>query len=166
MPATAALVSSWKVHGFTLIELLVTLAILALLSTLTVPLAQLTLQRAKEAQLRRALGELRDAIDAYKRATEEGRIARNESESGYPKSLTILVNGVEDLRSPDRRKVYFLRRIPFDPMASDKGGTAEASWQKRSYVSDPHSPKEGEDVYDIVSRSKAVGLNGVPYAQW
>ena len=75
--------------GFTLIELLVTLAILALLGTLVVPVTQVTMQRQQEQELRRALREIRQGIDAYKRAYDEGRIARTLNSNGYPKTLDV-----------------------------------------------------------------------------
>ena len=106
-------------HGFTLIELLVTLAILATLATLVVPLAQVQAQRGKEQQLRIALREIRTAIDAYKKAGDEGRIRRDAASTGYPKELGLLVEGVDDQRDPQRRKLYFLRQIPRDPFHED-----------------------------------------------
>ena len=111
-------------RGFTLIELMATLAILAVLATLTVPLAQLHLQRAREQELRLALRELRSAIDAYKRASDEGRVRRAAASTGYPPSLEVLVEGVEDQRDPARRKLFFLRRVPPDPFAPDPAARA------------------------------------------
>lgn len=149
--------------GFTLIELVVTLAILALLATAVIPVAETTLKRQREQELRQALREMRQAIDAYKRAVDEGRIQRQADETGYPSTLEVLVEGVEDLRDPKKSRLYFLRRIPEDPF-SPSGGHPE--WGKRSYASEPDDPQEGKDVYDVYSRSSQVGLNGVPYRRW
>jgi general secretion pathway protein G len=153
-------------RGFTLIELLVTLAILGVLASLVVPVAQVSMQRSKEQDLRFALHELRTAIDAYKRAHDEGRIARKAGATGYPASLEVLVEGVEDMRSPEKEKLYFLRQVPRDPMSLDVGSSDADTWQKRSYASEADEPKEGEDIYDVRSKSRDAGLNGVPYKRW
>ena len=152
--------------GFTLVELVITLAILGLLASVAFPLTELVVQRAKEQELRRALREVRDGLDAYKQAWDEGRILKRVGESGYPKKLEDLVDGVVDVRSPKKERIYFLRRIPRDPLSSDSSLTAAETWGKRSYASPPDEPKEGEDVFDVFTRSGGVGLNGRPYREW
>ena len=153
-------------RGFTLIELLVTLTILALLGTLVIPVTQVAVQRKQEQELRRALRDIRGGIDAYKKAYDEGRIARSLNSTGYPKSLEALVDGVPDLRNPKRAKIFFLRRIPRDPFSSDPQLTDVQTWGKRSYASEAAEPQEGEDVYDVYSMSDRVGLNDIPYKKW
>ncbi|MDR2625133.1 MAG: type II secretion system GspH family protein [Zoogloeaceae bacterium] len=156
----------FRLFGFTFIELMVTLAIMAVLVTVAVPLLQINVQRQKERELRMALTEIREALDAYKRASEQGRIPMRIGESGYPQTLEQLVEGVEDQRSPTRQKMYFLRRIPADPMVSPEERNSAGAWGLRSYDSPPDAPAEGEDIFDVYSRSDKVGLNGVPYREW
>lgn len=153
-------------RGFTLIELVVTLVIVGLLASAAVPLVELTVKRNQERELRAALREIRTAIDAYKRASDEGRIMKSPRQSGYPPKLAALVEGVTDLRSRERRAIYFLRRLPRDPTFPDETSSAEATWGKRSYASPPDAPEEGEDVFDVYSLSARVGLNGRPYKAW
>lgn len=153
-------------RGFSFIEILVTVAILALLATAAVPYVELTVTRQKEAELRRDLRDLREAIDAYKKAADDGRITRMVGDSGYPKRLEDLVEGIEDVKDPRKTKIYFLRRLPRDPMFPAGDETAAQTWGKRSYESPPDEPREGVDVFDIYSLSRQKGLNGVPYNQW
>jgi general secretion pathway protein G len=153
-------------HGFTLIEMLVAVAIVALLASIALPLSDVAAQRNKEQELRRALREVREAIDNYKRAADEGRIARSSDASGYPASLGILVQGVSDVRNPGGAKIYFLRRIPRDPFAHDPNLEPAQTWGVRSYDSPPEAPRAGRDVFDVYSLSPRVGLNGIAYREW
>lgn len=154
---------SFDIKGFSLVELMAVLVILGILAAAAMPMTQLAAKRAKEQELRHSLREIRSAIDAYKRAADEGRVARKTGESGYPKSLDDLVKGVEDQRNPNKAKIYFLRRIPVDPMVPSG---QPAVWAKRSYSSPPDDPREGDDVFDIASTSEESGLNGIPYRYW
>jgi general secretion pathway protein G len=153
-------------HGFSLVELLVVLTIVAVLSMIGLPLAELGKRRHDEEALRVALREIRGALDAYKRAVDEGRIERAAGGSGYPPSLDHLVMGVVDQKDPERRKLYFMRRLPADPLASDPTLLAAQTWGLRSYASEPDTPRPGEDVYDVHSLSDQIGLNARPYRQW
>jgi general secretion pathway protein G len=146
-------------HGFTLIELVITVTIVALLASVALPLAEVTAQRGREQDLRRALRDVREAIDNYKRASDDGIIERAADRSGYPPTLAALVEGVADKRKPDAPKIYFLRRLPRDPLS-------DSQWGLRSYASSHSDPQVGQDVYDIYSISPGTGLNGVAYREW
>jgi general secretion pathway protein G len=152
--------------GFTLIELVITVAIIAILSAAALPLAEVTMQRVKEQDLRTALRQMREAIDAYKQAVDEGRIAKRANDTGYPKSLEALADGVEDMTDIRKAKIYFLRRIPRDPLAIDSTLAPSQTWGKRSYKSPPDDPKAGDDVFDVYSLNAGVGLNGIRYRDW
>ena len=157
-----------RARGFTLIELAVTVAIVGVLATMALPLAETAIRRSKEAELRTALRQIREAIDVYKRAGEppEGRIRVPAYSSGYPPRLEDLVEGVEDIKRPDLAKIYFLRRLPRDPFSGDPELSAAETWGRRSYASPPDNPQPGEDVFDVYSLADGVGLNGIPYRQW
>ena len=152
--------------GFTLIELVITLAIVGLLATSAVPLASLIAKRDKEEQLRTALREIRLALDAYHEAAQQGHIKRELGDSGYPPDLKSLYQGVEDIASEKKARLYFLRRIPRDPFYPDGQAAADDTWGLRSYQSPPDDPQPGEDVFDVYSYSRDKGLNGVAYRDW
>lgn len=155
-----------RATGFTLIELLITVAIVALLASVALPLSELSVQRGKEQELNRSLREIRDAIDAYKRHVDEGRIERSADASGYPPNLLVLVEGATDVKSPTRAKIRFLRRVPRDPFSTDPETPPEETWGLRSYASPPEAPRPGKDVFDVYSRNTGSGLNGIPYKDW
>lgn len=152
--------------GFSLIELLVVVAIVSVLASIGLPLAELAHKRAQEEELRQSLRQIRSALDAYKKATDLGHIVRQVDSSGYPSSLDILVTGVVDAQSPKANKLFFLRRLPRDPFAPDEISNAAETWGFRSYESTAEDPKPGKDVYDVYSKSRGVGMNGAPYRTW
>jgi general secretion pathway protein G len=154
-------------RGFTLIELVITVAIISLLASAVVPSAQLLYQRQRESELRAALRTIRAALDAYKYASDTGRIRKELDKTGYPPDLRSLVDGVDDAGSAKEGvKIYFLRRLPRDPFSPDATTPAADTWGLRSYSSPPDDPQPGDDVYDVHSNSSRTGLNGVPYRDW
>jgi general secretion pathway protein G len=155
-----------RARGFTLIELVITLAIVGLMATAAMPLAQLVAKREKESELRAALREIRSAIDAYKVSADTGHMKLELGASGYPPDLKSLYVGVEDAASEKKVMMYFLRRVPRDPFFPDGAVAAEETWGLRSYASPPDDPQPGDDVFDVYSLAKGDGLNGVHYHDW
>lgn len=145
--------------------MVVVVAIVGILAVAAIPMVQFGEHRLKERELRQSLREIRTAIDAYRKATDEGRIARKLDASGYPPDLTALTDGVVDAKTADARKIYFLRRIPPDPFAPPDTPQNEM-WGLRSYASPPEEPKAGADVYDVYSLSTGKGSNGAAYRDW
>jgi general secretion pathway protein G len=153
-------------RGFTLIEMLITLALVGLVAMVSLPLYEITATRVRESELRLALREIRTALDKYKAAVDTGQIVTEAGDSGYPPSLEVLVNGVEDEKDINHARMVFLRHIPRDPFALDPTQPADQTWALRSYGSPPNDPSPGKDVYDVASRSTGKGLNGIPYKDW
>ncbi len=147
--------------------MLITVAIVATLASIALPLSAVVSQHRKEQELRTALREIRGAIDAYKLAVDEGKIVKEMDQSGYPPSLKILVDGVADAKIIDvKKKIYFLRNLPRDPMSTNPKLEPEETWNVRSYESPADSPMPGKDVFDIHSKHTEAGLNGIPYNKW
>lgn len=157
-------IHSRSIQGFTIIELMVTLAILALLATVALPFAEHTIKRDKELQLRRALRDIRTALDAYKADADALKINKDAGASGYPATLAILASGVQT--KDNSQTIYYLRRVPTDPFAADQTLPPDSMWGRRSYDTDPDSPHYTHDVFDVYSQSAETGLNGVPYKEW
>ncbi len=151
-------------RGFSMIELMAVLAILAVLVWASMPLAEATRERERERELQRGLWQIRDAIDAYKRLSDNSGVPRPPEQSGYPPTLTALVQGVPDPKAGNRL-VYFLRSVPRDPFAPPEL-PADQTWGLRSFQSSAASPAPGADVYDVYSKATGTGLNGVPFHAW
>jgi general secretion pathway protein G len=152
-------------RGFTLIEMVVVVLIVGILASAAMPVATLHKQRARESELRQSLRTLRNAIDAYKRAYDLGRIEQKADLSGYPPNLEVLVKGVKDVKNAKGGMIYFLRRLPRDPFADPDVPDAR-SWGLRAYSSPPDAPVAGADVFDVRSLADGVGLDGTPYQTW
>jgi len=151
-------------HGYTFVELLVVTTIVLILASAVQPLARVTIQRQKEVELRRVLREMRDAIDKFKDAADQGMIPTTElkaNSEGYPPDLEILVDGVSVANDASGRKLKFLRRIPVDPM------TGEAEWGLRAYQDKADTTTwGGQNVFDVRSLSEGTALNGTKYKDW
>ena len=150
-------------RGFTFIEMIVVTTILLILASTVMPLAQVTMQRQREAELHRALREMRTALDKFKDAVDQGLIPSTELEpanEGYPPDLETLVDGVSVANDASGRKLKFLRRVPVDPMTRDE-------WGMRSYQDDPDSKSwGGQNVFDVYTKSEGTALDGTKYQDW
>jgi general secretion pathway protein G len=151
-------------RGYTFIELLVVTTILLILASAVMPLAQVTSQRQREAELHRSLREMRTAIDKFKDAVDQGMIAPTSLQpgnEGYPPSLEALVEGVPAAGDASGRKLKFLRHVPIDPMTS---GT---DWGLRAYQDEPDATSwGGRNVFDVYTKSGGTGLDGTKYRDW
>lgn len=151
--------------GITLLELLVTITIIFILASIAHPMAKVTWKRSKEIELRRNLRTIREAIDQFKQDWDAKKISHLESgianeETGYPKTLDILVKGVP-ASGPKEKKIRYLRRIPPDPM------TDSAEWGSRCYKDEQDLYDWcGDDIYDVYTNSEGVALDGTKYREW
>ena len=161
-------VGRWRLgvdrEGYTFVELIIVVTILLILASAVLPLAQVTSQRQREAELRRDLREIRTAIDKFKDAVDVGQIPPTElrpDNEGYPPDLDTLVEGVSAAGDASGRKLKYLRRIPVDPM------TNSMEWGLRSYQDRPDTTSwGGQNVFDVYTKSTATGLDGTKYRDW
>lgn len=155
--------------GVTLLELLVTLVILSILASVALPYAEITIRRNKELELKRALRDIRTAIDEYHNDWKDGKISRNNShasDDGYPVTLEVLVNGVDNGKA-DGKKRYYLRNIPGDPFTSHANAIGMGGWSLRGYQDAPGKQNwNGKDIYDIHSSSPDKAIDGTFYQEW
>lgn len=148
-------------RGLTLVELIVAVTIMALLTTMAVPLARYRVKIEKEKELRYALRSMDKAIDDYKDAANQQKIEVKLGTNGYPENLEQLVKGVKLLQSADGKVIKFLRRIPKDPM------TNSYDWGLRSDQDDPDSTSwGGQNVFSVYTKSLDKARDGTPYSQW
>jgi general secretion pathway protein G len=151
-------------EGYTFVELVIVSAMLLILASAVLPLAKVTIQRQREVELRRALREMRTAIDRYKDAVDQGMIGAMDVKAGsegYPPDLETLVEGVTAANDASGRKLKFLRRVPIDPM------TKTTDWGMRSYQDDTDATSwGGQNVYDVFTKHEGTALDGTKYRDW
>ena len=158
--------------GFTLIELVITVALVGLMCLMALPLYDVANTRLKEAELRRALRTIRQGLDTYKSAVDDGRLASEAGASGYPPSLELLTEPLELLGKRDlsgslgTQRMVILRQLPRDPFNREADIPAARTWRIRAYASRTDNPQPGDDVFDVSSKSDRTALDGTSYASW
>lgn len=167
-----------KDEGLTLIEILVTMTIVVILASVAMPLSKVSTKRVQEMELRQQLRTIRAAIDVFRLewnrdgdvllgpACIKNRLVCKEvsGQYGYPKSLEVLLGvkltGEEaTVRGTTMRR--YLRVMPIDPL------TGKSDWLLRCYKDRPKPTSWcGDDVYDVMTQSEAVALDGSRYQDW
>jgi general secretion pathway protein G len=167
-----------KESGVTLLELLVTLTIVMVLASVAMPLSRLSAKRAHEVELRQHLRIMRAAIDTFKlewnrdgdvllgAACLKNKLTCKDVTSvyGYPKSLDKLL-GIkltsQEAVVKDTTIKRYLRNLPLDPL------TGKADWVFRCYKDAPKATSWcGDDVYDVMTQSQDIALDGTKYRDW
>lgn len=152
--------------GLTLIELVSCSAIVLVLASVALPVANTWVKRRKELELRQALREIRGAIDRFQWDVEHIQSMGmklngvNAQVDHYPEKLEWLYQGF-DIGDAVGTKVKYLRRLPLDPI------TGKADWLTRSSRDKPGSfGTDGVNIFDVHSKSEALALDGTPYVKW
>jgi general secretion pathway protein G len=153
-------------NGFTLVEVVCASAILLVLGSLAIPVATTMVKRQKELELRRSLRTIREGLDRFQADCERipsfrmGAKIDATNEECYPQKLEQLYEGVDD-GTASTVKLKYLRRLPLDPM------TGKADWLTRSSRDEPGKLFTDQlNIFDVRSRSDAVGLDGTRYNTW
>ena len=151
-------------RGFTFIELIIATAVLMVLASAAMPMVRISVKRQREADLHRALREIRTALDKYKDAVDRQQISSlnvDPASQGYPPDLQTLVDGVQMANTQADIKLKFLRRIPVDPI------TGKAEWGMRSYSDNPDAKSwGGGSVFDVYSKAEGTALDKTKYRDW
>jgi general secretion pathway protein G len=167
-----------KESGVTLLELMITLTIVMILASIAMPLSRLSATRTHEIELRQQLRLMRAAIDTFKLewnrdgdtllgpACVKNKLTCKDVTSvyGYPKSLDKLL-GIkltsQEAVVRDTTIKRYLRNLPLDPL------TGKADWIFRCYKDAPKASSWcGDDIYDVMTQSQDIALDGTKYRDW
>lgn len=167
-----------KESGVTLLELLITMTIVMVLASIAMPLGRLSAKRTHEIELRQQLRIMRAAVDTFKlewnrdgdfllgAACIKNTLTCKDVTSvyGYPKSLDKLL-GIkltsEEAMVRGTTTKRYLRTLPLDPL------TGKADWLLRCYKDAPNASSWcGDDVYDVMTQSEDLALDGTKYRDW
>ena len=178
--------------GMTLLELIIACGILLVLSSAALPLTRVTVKRQREAELRRSLREMRDAIDRYKNDADKNLIRTEVGSQNYPPDLQTLVDGVSvsvggtaqigvsaaalaaasgtaqggGLSSPTSTTELPTKARYLRKIPVDPT-TGKAEWGLRSIQDDPDSHSwGGHNVFDVYSLSTDMAMDGTNYGDW
>lgn len=163
-----SLLSSKSQRGFNLIEMMVTVVILSILASVAIPYAELSVRRSHEYELKSTIRDIRSAIDRFHLDWQAQQIVSSPSlvsDDGYPRTLAVLVNGIDEKGAMNKKR-YYLRRIPKNPFV-DPNLPVEEHWQLRGYQDAPDALYWGErDVYDVRPNTDRIAIDGTPYKSW
>jgi general secretion pathway protein G len=180
--------------GMTLVELVIATGILLVLSSAALPMARMTVKRQREAELRRDLREMRNAIDRYKDDADKNLIRIEVGSQGYPPDLDTLVSGVTvsiggtspagvsasavaglsgtaqvgALPSQSSQSAFATpSKVRYLRKVPVDPTTGKAEWGLRAVQDDPDSHSwGGHNVFDVYSLSTDTAINGTNYADW
>ena len=179
--------------GMTLLELIIACGILLVLSSAALPLARVTVKRQREAELRRDLREMRDAIDRYKDAADKNLIRIEVGSEGYPPDLETLMTGVTvsvggtsqvGISASTLANLSGTAQVGAASSNSSSASatptkvrflrkipvdpmTGKAEWGLRAVQDDPDSHSwGGHNVFDVYSLSTDTAMDGTNYADW
>jgi len=141
-------------------------AVILVLASITIPVANTMVKRQKEIELRRALRTLRGAIDQFQLDSQRFPGIRQllldaTNEEGFPQELEWLVEGV-DIGDAAGTTLKYQRRMPTDPF------TGEPEWEHRSSRDPPDALfTDGINIFDVRSKSRKLSLDGeTHYNEW
>ena len=158
--------------GYTMLEALLATTVLLVLASVAIPSAKHFAKRQREVELRRALREIRSAIETYHRCIQAGLIGPLEADPNqpWPKKMKELLEGVQGSGAwgGPSSKIRFLRRLPRDPFnVTNEEFDDESGWKLRSPNDSPDSKMWGKDrIFDVYSGSEGTALDGSKYADW
>jgi general secretion pathway protein G len=156
-----------KSDGFTVAELITVVAIVAILASVAMPLANFGIRRQKEIELHERLRRITEAIDRFHElalqtagSTAAMKDPVSPQQGPWPKDLESLTKPIP-LNSGQQIRLLRERDL-IDPM------TGRAEWITLSADDDADSQSSSNtNVYEIHSKSTALALDGkTHYNEW